>query len=129
MYDVQIFSRYNDVYEEANLPDDDYDEVTAYLAGHHTPVAGDCTFSLYLPERADFHNRVKYEFPVVAIALSDYNAIREMLGYAPINPGGRRIYDPVEGHRHGGGAGQLPAGASAGADRRRYADPLGAALL
>ena len=84
MYDVQIFSRYNDVYEEANLPDDDYDEVTAYLAGHHTPVAGDCTFSLYLPERADFHNRVKYEFPVAAIALSDYNAIREMLGYTPI---------------------------------------------
>ena len=84
MYDVQIFSRYNDVYEEADLPDDNYDEVTAYLAGHHTPVAGDCTFSLYLPERADFHNRVKYEFPVVAIALSDYNAIREMLGYAPI---------------------------------------------
>ena len=84
MYDVQIFSRYNDVYEEADLPDDNYDEVTAYLAGHHIPVAGDCTFSLYLPERADFHNRVKYEFPVVAIALSDYNAIREMLGYAPI---------------------------------------------
>ena len=84
MYDVQIFSRYNDVYEEADLPDDNYDEVTAYLAGHHIPVAGDCAFSLYLPERADFHNRVKYEFPVVAIALSDYNAIREMLGYAPI---------------------------------------------
>ena len=80
MYDVQIFSRYNDVYEEADLPDDNYDEVTAYLAGHHIPVAGDCAFSLYLPERADFHNRVKYEFPVVAIALSDYNAIRETTG-------------------------------------------------
>ena len=85
MYDVQIFSRYNDVYEEESLPQDSYDEVTAYLAEHRIPVSRDCTFSLYLPERADFHRRVKYEFPVVAIALSDYNTIREMLGYEPIS--------------------------------------------
>lgn len=86
MYDVQVYSWYNDVYEEGDLPGNIYyDEITAYLAEHHISVAGDRTFSLYLPERADFHNRVKYEFPVVAIALSDYNAIREMLGYAPIS--------------------------------------------
>lgn len=85
MYDVQIFSRYNDVYEEESLPQDSYDEVTAYLAEHRIPVSRDCTFSLYLPERADFHSRVKYEFPVVSIALSDYNTIREMLGYEPIS--------------------------------------------
>ena len=85
MYDVQIFSRYNDVYEEESLPQDSYDEVTAYLAEHRIPVSRDCTFSLYLPERADFHSRVKYEFPVVAIALSDYNTIREILGYEPIS--------------------------------------------
>ena len=85
MYDVQIFSRYNDVYEEENLPQDSYDEVTAYLAEHRIPVSRDCTFSLYLPERVDFHSRVKYEFPVIAIALSDYNTIREMLGCEPIS--------------------------------------------
>ena len=84
MYDVQIYSRYNDVYEEANLPQDDYDTVTDYLTDHSIETACDCTFSLYLPNRADFHNRVKYDFPVVAIALSDYNTIREMLGYEPI---------------------------------------------
>ena len=84
MYDVQIYSRYNDVYEEANLPRDDYDTVTDYLTDHSIETAYDCTFSLYLPNRADFHNRVKYDFPVVAIALSDYNTIREMLGYEPI---------------------------------------------
>ena len=44
-----------------------------------------CTFSLYLPNRADFHSRVKYDFPVAAISLSDYNTIREMLGYEPIS--------------------------------------------
>lgn len=85
MYDVQIFSRYNDVYEEESLPRDSYDEVTAYLAEHRIPVSRDCTFSLYLPERVDFHSRVKYEFPVASIALSDYNTIREMLGYEPIS--------------------------------------------
>lgn len=84
MYDVQIYSRYNDVYEEANLPQDDYDAVTDYLTDHSIETAYDCTFSLYLPNQADFHNRVKYDFPVVAIALSDYNTIREMLGYEPI---------------------------------------------
>lgn len=85
MYDVQIFSRYNDVYEEADLPQDNYDEVTVYLAEHGISSVNDCTFSLYLPNRADFDNRIKYEFPVVAISLSDYNAIREMLGYEPIS--------------------------------------------
>ena len=84
MYDVQIYSRYNDVYEEANLPQDDYDTVTDYLTDHSIETAYDCTFILYLPYRADFHDRVKYDFPVVAIALSDYNTIREMLGYEPI---------------------------------------------
>lgn len=85
MYDVQIYSRYNNVYEEANLPRDDYDAVTDYLTDHSIETAYDCTFSLYLPNRADFHNRVKYDFPIVAIALSDYNAIREMLGYESIS--------------------------------------------
>lgn len=45
----------------------------------------DCTFNLYLPEEEDFHNRVKYDFPVVAISLSDYNRVREMLGYEPVS--------------------------------------------
>ena len=48
-------------------------------------VIHDCTFSLYLPNRADFHSRMKYDFPVAAISLSDYNTIREMLGYEPIS--------------------------------------------
>ena len=35
----------------------------------------DCTFNLYLSEKDDFHNRQKYDFPIVAISLSDYNTI------------------------------------------------------
>ena len=85
MYDVQIYTRYNDVYEEKNLPHDDYEIVTEYLTEHGIEADYDCTFSLYLPEKEDFHNRVKYDFPVVAISLSDYNRVREMLGYEPVS--------------------------------------------
>lgn len=85
MYDVQISSRYNNVYEEENLPQDRYEVVTDFLAEQGIEAAYDCTFSLYLPNKADFHNRAKYDFPVVAISLSDYNTIREMLGYQQIS--------------------------------------------
>ncbi len=85
MYDVQVFSRYNNVYEEKYLPNDDYGIITDFLTGHRIETAYDCTFHLYLPEKADFGNRVKYDFPVVAVSLSDYNTIREMLGYGPVS--------------------------------------------
>lgn len=84
LYDVQIFTRYNNVSEEKNLPKDNYAMVTEYLASHNIKIAYDCTFSLYLPEKTDFYSRYKSDFPIVAISLSDYNTIREMLGYPPI---------------------------------------------
>lgn len=85
MYDVQIFSRYNNVYDEENLPRDKYEIVTDFLVEHGIKADYDCTFSIYLPNKDDFHNRVKYDFPIAAISLSDYNTIREMLGYEPIS--------------------------------------------
>ncbi len=85
MYDVQVYAIYNDVYEEENLPQDNYEIVTSFLAGHRIAIANDCTFNRYLPDKDDFHNRQKYDFPVVAVSLSDYNFIREMLGYAQIS--------------------------------------------
>ena len=45
----------------------------------------DCTFNLYLPRRDEFDNRIKLDFPVVAISLSDYNALRDLLGYEQIS--------------------------------------------
>ena len=85
VYDVQIYSRYNDVYNEADLPREDYDVVTDFLEEHHIEADADCTFDLYLPRRADFDNRIKQDFPVLAISLSDYNAIRRMLGYNSVS--------------------------------------------
>ncbi len=85
MYDIQIFSRYNNVYDEKNLPREDYETVTSFLAKYGIKTASDCTFHLYLPDKKEFHNRMKHDFPVVAISLSDYNTIREMLGYEPVS--------------------------------------------
>lgn len=87
MYDVQVYSMYNDVYEEENLPQDNYEIITDFLAEHKIATDYDCTFNLYLPEKADFHNRQKYDFPIAAISLSDYNTIRKMLGYEQISLG------------------------------------------
>lgn len=85
MYDVQIYQTYNNVYETENLPQDNYAIVTDFLTEHRFETAYDCTFNLYLPNQSDFHRRIKYDFPIVAISLSDYNAIRQMLGYEQIS--------------------------------------------
>lgn len=87
MYDVQIFSDYNNVYEEKELPQDNYEIVSDFLEKHDIEAAYDCTFHLYLPRKEDFHQRIKYDFPAVAISLSDYNTIRKMLGYEQISLG------------------------------------------
>ena len=84
LYAVQINSRYNQVYDEADLPRDDYALVSQFLQDEQIAVTFDRTFNLYLPEREDFHARVKWQFPVAALSLSDYNALRDMLGYGPI---------------------------------------------
>lgn len=84
-YDVQISTGYTNVYVEEDLPRDDYEFVTDYLEQNGITAAYDLTFNLYLPKREDFHNRVKYDFPAVAISLHDYNMIREMLGYEKIS--------------------------------------------
>lgn len=84
VYDIQISSRYNDVYNEEDLPDDSYGFVSKYLENKGIKVTDYCTFSLYLPRHSDFQKRSRYDFPIVGISLTDYNAIRNMLGYEEI---------------------------------------------
>ena len=85
LYDIQISTSYTGVYQESDLPSGNYELVDAFLEEHDIETAYNCTFSLYLPRREEFRNRVKLDFPVVAISLSDYNALREMLGYEPVS--------------------------------------------
>lgn len=87
LYDVQISTAYNNVYDEKDLPTKGYEPVSDFLEEHGIEPDMDCTFHLYLPRREEFRNRVKLDFPVAAIALSDYNTLRTMLGYAPVTLG------------------------------------------
>ena len=82
--DIQISSLYNNVYETESLPDTDYDEITKFLDRHSISTEYDITFSEYLPKEEQFHQRIKYNFPPLALALSDYNNLREMLGFEPV---------------------------------------------
>lgn len=72
VYDVQIFSRYNDVYEEENLPLDDYGIVTDFLAEHGIQTDHDCTFSLYLPGDEEQRSFLK-EHPSVMTDAGELN--------------------------------------------------------
>lgn len=86
-YDVQMYSDYRMIYEEEDLPDEDYEFVSDFLTEHGIETDKDCTFNRYLPRREDFHNRIKMDFPVAAISLSDYNRLREMLGIEAVTLG------------------------------------------
>lgn len=84
VFDVTIFTSYSRVSEESMLPDDDYTFVTDYLEEQGVVTREACLFSTYLPQAEQFHNRVKYNFPVLGISLSDYNRLRSMTGLAPV---------------------------------------------
>ncbi len=85
VFDIQITSQYQDTVDESQLVLSDYAQIDDYLSEHQVAVKADCLISLYLPKREQFHQRVKQDFPVVAVSLSDYNRLAEMLGYEPIS--------------------------------------------
>lgn len=84
VFDIQIFSSYNKVYEEADLKPEDFGAVTTYLEEKGIEVREDCLVEMYLPKKEQFRQRIKYEFPVRAISLSDYNMLRNMCGYEAV---------------------------------------------
>ena len=75
-------------------------------------MAADCTFSSTCPRREAFHHREKYSFPPVAMALSDYNAIRAMAGYDPITLAPGTFTTQWRATAGGGGPGRLPGRAT-----------------
>lgn len=80
VFDVQVLSQYNKAFDIKELPNTNYDFVTEYLAENNIQIIDDCSFSLYLPMAEDFHQRIKWSFPVLAISLSDYNHLLDMRG-------------------------------------------------
>lgn len=81
LYDIQVSTQYQKVYNTSDLPTSQYPEIDEFLQQHNIQMDHDLILNLYLPKQEDFHNRNKLHFPILAISLSDYNAMRQMLGY------------------------------------------------
>ena len=85
VFDIRIASLYNQTGNIEELPDTGYEFVTDFLEKEGIAVEDDCVMSLYLPRKELFYSRLKSDFPVLAISLSDYNHLRRMVGLDPIS--------------------------------------------
>lgn len=87
-YDIQMYSNYPRTQTREELEtailSADYSFVEDLLLEEGISDFDICTFYTSFPEKGDFEKRIKYEFPVTAISLSDYNHITGMLGIAPL---------------------------------------------
>lgn len=86
-YSVQISSEYNQMSEEEDLRTDDYSDVRGILEENHAVIRDMGVFTQYFIDRDDFYRRVKYDFPELAVGLSDYNTVRRLNGLSGISLG------------------------------------------
>lgn len=87
IFDVQIYSRYNGVKDEVDLPKGDYAFIDAFLEENECQIADRVQAELYFLERSDFKRRYKNDFPILAMSLSDYNHLRYMVGEEAVQLG------------------------------------------
>lgn len=85
VFDVQIDSVYNSIYEKKDLPNIDYSKIYNYLEANKYNVKESVELEMYLLNEEDFLERRKSNFPPLAISLSDFNQLRKMAGYEPIS--------------------------------------------
>ncbi|MEK4060042.1 MULTISPECIES: FtsX-like permease family protein [Paenibacillus] len=83
-YDVQVFSQYNNIRYEKNIAQADYGFVAEFLKHRNVQFAGILEFTSYFVNRENFNKRNKYQFPVLALSLSDYNFLRSLNNLEPI---------------------------------------------
>lgn len=79
IFDIQIESQYNDIALETDLPATDYGFLITSLKEKGIVITDNCLIQTHFVNREDFHNRRKDDFPVLAISLTDYNHLRNML--------------------------------------------------
>lgn len=79
IFDIQVESQYNDIAVETDLPTTDYGFLITSLEEKGIAVEDNCLIQTYFVNRDDFYNRRKDDFPILAISLSDYNHLRNMI--------------------------------------------------
>lgn len=87
-FDVNIKSEYRigdyfDITNIEDIPKMDYDEIISYLNKENNLKEYN-VFEKYFINKEDFNIKEKIKMPILAIKLSDFNKLRDMLGYETI---------------------------------------------
>lgn len=83
--DIQIISTYNSVAEEKNIRQDRFESVFKFLERENIEIEDSVFINTYLPKYSDFERRLRYDFPMTILKLSEYNELLRMNGYKPIS--------------------------------------------
>jgi len=79
-YDIQVFGAYNNVYEQEDLRKADYGFVRDEILKKNAQISESHAYYSYFLKEDDFNNRIVYEFPILALSVTDYNRLRSMAG-------------------------------------------------
>ncbi|WP_262428314.1 hypothetical protein [Paratissierella segnis] len=85
IFDVQVFTVYNNIETKENLPNINYNFIDEFLKKRGYPFKDRVKVETYFLDKDDFHKRYKNDFPVLGISLSDYNHLISMIGASPIS--------------------------------------------
>lgn len=84
VFDVEISSEYNEIGKIENLPKNDYEFVVKYLEKNNHKMKDYVQVEHYFLKEDDFYRRLKTDFPILAISVSDYNNLRKVAGLEQI---------------------------------------------
>ncbi|NLY21329.1 MAG: ABC transporter permease [Tissierellia bacterium] len=82
--DIQIITTYNNTTSEEEISIDDYEEVFDFLLDEKIDIKDYTYVDSYLAKQGDFRSRVRYDFPMNVLRLSEYNHLLMMSGDEPV---------------------------------------------
>ncbi|WP_042349882.1 ABC transporter permease [Bacillus massiliigorillae] len=86
-YDISISNEYAIASNIKDIPKIDYNDLTEYLHKEGYNIDEYRQVEKYFLQDEDFYQREKSSMPILAIGLSDFNKLRDMLGYDKVDLG------------------------------------------
>ncbi|MDS0526150.1 ABC transporter permease [Clostridium sp. SHJSY1] len=80
-FDMVVSSKYYTEEKIQDIPKIDYREIRDYISSENCPIKSYCQVEEYFINNSDFRTGRSKNMPILAIGLSDFNELREMLGY------------------------------------------------
>ncbi|MBM7833367.1 FtsX-like permease family protein [Clostridium sardiniense] len=89
-FDISISNEYSvpgrfSITDIDDIPNIDYGEIVEYLNEDNYNISEYCEVNKYFIEKEDFYKREKRDMPILAVKLSEFNKLRNMLGYEKVN--------------------------------------------